>query len=46
MVSNIFYKCKTANLDNNIPQISEKCIGNVLRYQCTVFIAFNILIHY
>ena len=45
MVRNIFYKGKTAKIDLIISQISEKFMG-VLRYECTVFIIFNILIRY
>ena len=42
MVRNFFYDSKTAKTDSNITNIS---IG-VLRYECTIFIVFNIPIHY
>ena len=44
MVRNIFYIGKTAKIDHNISNNRE--IIDVLRYGCTVFIVFNIPIHY
>ena len=44
MVRNFFYKSKTAKVDSK-SQISEKFMG-VLRYEYTIFIVFNIPIHY
>ena len=54
MVFNIFYNSKTAKIDSN-SQISvliyahlqpQKTFMDILKYQCTVFIVFYILIRY
>ena len=44
MIRNIFYNSKTAKVDIK-SQISDK-IMVALRYQNTVFIDYNIMIHY
>ena len=55
MVCNIFYNSKNAKRDSNFTNISfnipshaasEKFMGVQLRCQSTVFIVFNIQIHY
>ena len=43
MASNFFYNSKTAKIDSNITNIKKI---SVLRYESTIFIVFNIPIHY